>query len=244
MAVPGAAYRRVARDLREAVLRHDYPVGAQLPTEAELAAQYGVSRQTIRRAFHDLVADGMVNRVPGRGTFVTSRDGQYLRQFGSIDDLMGLSLDTTMQIVSPLSRKINVDVAGRLALHSDAVFSVTFLRLHDGVPFCVTTVWLPPSIASLLADVSELNSAGSDGRLTVIGVLDRRLDNPISEAYQSISLGAADTCQATALAVDPGTPLLRIDRLYYDTRHRPVELAIGVFLPEQYTYRVSLRRAV
>lgn len=42
----------------------------------------------------DLVAEGMICRVPGRGTFPVPRDGRYLRQFGSVKDLMGLSLDT------------------------------------------------------------------------------------------------------------------------------------------------------
>ncbi|MFE4850635.1 winged helix-turn-helix domain-containing protein, partial [Streptomyces sp. NPDC056689] len=68
MAAPGrdSAYVRLARELREAILRHDYPEGVRLPTEAELAASHGLSRQTVRRAFQDLVTEGLVHRVPGR----------------------------------------------------------------------------------------------------------------------------------------------------------------------------------
>jgi GntR family transcriptional regulator len=239
-----SAYGRVARDLREAVLRKQFPPGAQLPTEAELASEYRVSRQTIRRAFHDLVSEGMVYRVRGRGTFVTSRgDGRYLRQFGSIDDLMGLSIDTTMQVLSRMTRRIDVGIAGRLGLQSDSVYAITFVRLHEGVAFCVTTVWLPPEIARLLEDVPELNAVGPPSQLTVLGLLDTRLSEPIAEADQSITVGMADAMQAAALGVEAGTPLLRVDRVYYDTRQRPVELAISSFLPDHYSYRVSLRRS-
>jgi GntR family transcriptional regulator len=73
MGPPDVAWSRVARDLREAVLRQRFPPGSQLPTEAEIARDYRVSRQTVRRAFQDLVAEGVVYRVQGRGTFAASR---------------------------------------------------------------------------------------------------------------------------------------------------------------------------
>lgn len=241
---PDSAYGRVARDLREAVLRQEFPPGCPLPTEAELAANYQVSRQTIRRAFQDLVSEGMVYRVRGRGTFVTQRDdGRYLRQFGSIDDLMGLSIDTSMQVLSPLSRRIDVGIAGRLGLQSDVVFAVTFVRLHEEVAFCCTTVWLPPPVARLLDDVPELHTVGAPSQTTVLGLLDARLTEPIAEADQSITVRTADVVQAAALGVDPGTAVLGVDRVYYDTRQRAVELATSSFLPEHYSYRVNLRRS-
>ena len=87
-----AAYRVLAEELRQGILRKTFPEG-RLPTEAELAKAHGLSRQTVRRAFQELVSGGMVYRVPGRGTFVANHAGQYIRQFGSVEDLMALSLD-------------------------------------------------------------------------------------------------------------------------------------------------------
>jgi GntR family transcriptional regulator len=140
---PESAYQALARELRKAILQRRYPEGTRLPTEAELAAQHNLSRQTVRRTFQELVADGLVYRVPGRGTFVTSKEGQYLRQFGSVEDLMGLSLDTDLELVSPLQRRVELAAASRLRQQSDVVGTATFRRLHDGVPFCETTVYLP-----------------------------------------------------------------------------------------------------
>jgi GntR family transcriptional regulator len=237
-----AAYGRVARDLREAILSRRLPPGAQLPTEAELAIEYQVGRQTVRRAFLDLVSEGMVYRVPGRGTFVTGREGRYLRQSGAFDDLLGLPDETAMRVVAPLSRRIEVGIAGRLRLQSDVVFAVTFVRLHEDVPFCVTTVWLPPSVAELLDDVEELRRPGTTDTHTVLSLLDARLDAPISEADQSITVGIADADQAEALGVLEKTALLRVDRAYFDIHQRPVEVATSGFLPDRFSYRVSLRR--
>ncbi|MDN3026935.1 GntR family transcriptional regulator [Streptomyces sp. S.PB5] len=238
-----STYGRLARELRAAILRHDYPDGVRLPTEAELAERHGISRQTVRRAFQDLVAEGLVHRVPGRGTFATPRDEQYLRQFGSVDDLMGLSLDTRMRIVTPLHRRVDIDAAGRLGLRTDRVHKLAFLRLHEDTVFCHTAVFLPPGVGKLLETVRELMVPEAPSAFTVIGLLDRRLPEPIAEAEQSITVAAATPELAEHLGCEPGRPLLRIDRVYQSADGHLVELAISHFLPEHYSYRVRLRRS-
>jgi len=238
-----SAYRRLADDLRAALRDGRYPPDVKLPTEAELAERYRISRQTVRRAFQDLVAEGLVHRVPGRGTFAAPRDGRYLRQFGSVEELMGLSLDTTMEVVAPLRRRVDVDAAGRLRLDSDVVQALSFRRLHDGVPFCHTDVRLPPRVGELLRDAAELAGAGAVSRATVIGLLDARLESPITDAEQSVTVGQAPPAAAASLGCTPGHPLLRIDRLYTTAAGERVELAVGWYLPEQYSYRVHLRRS-
>jgi DNA-binding GntR family transcriptional regulator len=237
-----STYTVLAREVRNRILQGDYADGRRLPTEAELAQRHRVSRQTVRRAFQDLVAEGLVYRVPGRGTFVTRRDGAYLRQFGSIDDLMGLSVDTRMDVTVPLRRQVDVAAASRLRLPDDVVHSVSFRRSHDGTPFCLTTVYVPPPVGAVLAAVPELTGAGSSSEMTIIALLDALLDAPIAEADQSITVAPADPRTAVQLGCAAGGPLLRIDRLYSDTAGRPVELAISHFLPQLYSYRTKLRR--
>lgn len=239
-----AAYQTVARELREALLGQRYADGNRLPTEAELSVQYAVSRQTVRRAFQELVAEGMVHRVPGRGTFATEHGSRYLRQFGSVEDLMSLSLDTDMEVLSPLRRRVDIEAAGRLQLDSDAVYEVVFRRLHGGAPFCVTTVRLRPYVGQALGDAEELAAAGARSSFTIIGLIEARLRIPVLEADQSITATAADASTAELLGCRPGDPLLRIDRLYCTTGSEPLEQSTSYFLPEQYTYRVRLRRGV
>jgi DNA-binding GntR family transcriptional regulator len=248
---PEPAYQVLRQRLRDEIAAGAYPDGVRLPTESELVAEHGLSRQTVRRAFQDLVAEGVVYRVPGRGTYANRG---YLRQLGSIEDLMSLSEDTTMEVLHGLSRRVDVSAASRLRLDHDVVYTVVFRRLHDrraaeqrpgesdGVPFVVTTVHLPESVARLVFDSTEL-ADGAVGTNTVIGVLEPHLDHPIAEAAQSITVAPADGLVAEALGCAPGHPMLRVDRLYSDTTGTPVELSVSHFLPEQYTYRVTLRRS-
>jgi GntR family transcriptional regulator len=237
------AYLKLGNDLRNGVLKGRYRVGDQLPTEAELMKQYSVSRQTVRRAFHDLVSEGIVVRAAGRGTFVAPKDGQYLRQFGSIDDLMALSSDTKLETLVPLRRHVDVVAASRLGLKSDTVISVSFQRTHNGLPLCITTVYLPPEFAHHLDDVAELRTEGAKSDITVIGLLDARLPDPITEAEQSITACAAPPTVARRLGCDAAAPVLRIDRLYRAETEGSIELAVSYFLCEHYSYRVKLRRS-
>jgi DNA-binding GntR family transcriptional regulator len=237
----GPAYQRIAEALRQTVLRsHDADL--RLPTEAELAEQHGVSRQTVRRAYQELVSDGLVTRTPGKGSFAARGGSQYLRRFGTVEDLMSLSVDTEMEVLAPLSRKVEIEAAGRLGLSVDAIATVSFRRLHLGVPFCVTDVYLPPDIGALIADAPEVQRGARSTR-TIIGLLDPVLREPIGGAEQTITVSLADTRVAAATECEPGEPMLRIDRMYRTMTGEAVELAVSRFVTSLYSYRSSLRRA-
>jgi GntR family transcriptional regulator len=241
MQVRPAAYRTLAAQLRDSIRNGEYADGRQLPTEGQLSASFSVSRQTVRRAMQDLVSEGIIYRVAGRGTYPVAEEDRYVNHFGSVEELMALSLDTECQVVSPLQRKVDVETASRLRLRSDEVFTVALVRLHADIPFCYTSVYLPPRIGQLLTDVDELSSPRRS-RVTVIGLIDARRGGSITAAEQSISAVGAPSLAARHLGREAGEPLLRIDRLYFDDSDDPVELAVSYFDPEHYSYRVKLRR--
>jgi GntR family transcriptional regulator len=237
------AYRVLADELREAITADAYAGGRRLPTEAELASSHEVSRQTVRRAMQELVAEGYVYRVPGRGTFVDDRGHRYLRQLGSIEDLLNLSVDSQLEVVTPLQRRVDVEAASRLRLDSDTLYCLTFRRVHQGAPVCYTSTFLPPGVGRMLADMAELTTTGAKTPTTIIGLVETRTDGLIVAADQSITVGRVPSAAAREIQCEPGDPVLRIDRLYFDQHDRPVELAINWYNPETYTYRVRLQRS-
>jgi GntR family transcriptional regulator len=237
------AYRTLAAHIRNAIRDGQYTGGRQLPTEEQLSASYSVSRQTVRRAMQDLVAEGIIYRVAGRGTYPVADEDRYIRHFGSVEELMSLSLDTVCEVVSPLQRKVDVEAAGRLRLPSDEIFAVSFVRLHAEIPLCYTSVYLPPRIGHLIGDVGGLSSPGMRSKITLIGLIDSRISGFIAAAEQSVSAAGAPSFVADRLDCDAGEPVLRIDRLYFDHQDDAVELAISYFDPQHYSYRVKLRRS-
>jgi DNA-binding GntR family transcriptional regulator len=159
---------------------------------------------------------------------------------------MSLSQDTTMEVLRGLTRRVDVEAASRLRLDDDVVHTVVFRRLHgppgQGVPFVSTTVHLPGDVARHLVGETALRT-GAVSTHTVIGLLEPHLPDPIAEAAQSITVASADDAVADAVGCAQGHAMLRVDRAYSDSAGRPVELAVSHFLPEQYTYRVTLRRS-
>jgi GntR family transcriptional regulator len=239
---PGESrYRLLARSLREEILEDRFAEDEPLPTETALAEAYGMSRQTVRRAFLELVSEGLVFRVPGRGTFVTPKGSRYRRQFSSVDDLMNLTLDTELEVTRPLTGTYDEAIAERLQLTSRSMYSVLFRRLHRGEVFCITEVFLPAHIGASLEEIPGLVEVGHRSEITIIGLLESR-GTTIAEAEQLTTAVAATEAKADLLGCEVGAPLLHIERLYIDANGVPVELAISDFLPEHYSHRLRLGR--
>lgn len=239
---PGeSSYRLLARSLRQQILEDRFAEGQPLPTELALAEKHGLGRQTVRRAYLELVNEGLVYRVPGRGTFVTSKQSRYRRLFGSVDDLMNLTLDTELELVCPLTGMYDAEVAERLQLTSRSMYSVVFRRLHRGEVFCTTRVYLPQQIGSALEDLPSLVEVGHRSRITIIGLLESR-GIAILDAEQNITAVPASADDAELLDCEAGSALLHIERLYFDAAHAPVEYAVSDFLPAYYSHRLRLGR--
>lgn len=237
---PQVAYRALADQLRRDVLDQRYRGGKRLPTEAALSAELGLSRQTVRRAFQDLVAEGVVYRVPGRGTFAREDRPKYLRPSGSIEDLMTIALDTDLEVVEPPAVRVELEAAGRLGLETDQVVTLRFRRFHEGQPFCVTTAYLPVPLGRGLFDVAELTEPRARRRMTVLSVVQSLAGTPIAGADQSITAVPAPDGLCAEIDVEPGHPVLRIDRVYFDAEHRVLELAVNYFNPARYSYRFRM----
>jgi DNA-binding GntR family transcriptional regulator len=197
----------------------------------------------VRRALQDLVAEGLVFRVAGRGTFAATPAGRYLRSMGSIDDLLAMSEDTVLEVLQPLSERIDVDAAGRLELASDEVMHAVIRRLHDDVPFAVTQLWLPGDLGRRLADGGVLARRGERTQETVISIAERLSDLRVATAQQSITAVALPPGLEEPLELGPGAWTLRADRLYLDTSGAPIELATSYFHPDRYSYRLQLHRS-
>jgi len=239
-----AAYQAVAQALRDEIARGDFAEGRRLPTEAELGARWRVSRQTVRRAIQELVRDGLVFRVRGRGTYATAMPDhiRYLRSFGSIEDLLALSVDTTMEVIEPLERRSHVAAASRLKLASDQVMAVVIQRFHEQLPFCVSQVFLPLDVGRRVVESGALPAAGELSSRTVISVVDEVCAAAIVGAHQSITACRLPDVHAPLIGCPLDEPALRADRLYFDAAGRRVELAVSHFNPHRYSYRLELRR--
>lgn len=235
------AYRQLAEQLTERIQTGRLAEGDRLPTEAELIQAHQLSRQTVRRAYQELVADGIVERIPGRGTF-PARRGHYRRSFSSIEELLALSIDTELEVIEPLAVVTNPAVALSLGQQFDDVLHVGYRRLHQNLPFCYTDVYLPPRLEELLSSAAFLKQRMSRSRTTVLGLLDQGLPHPVAGARQVVSAVAAPPEIARQIDCREGEPILKITRVHFDADGRPVEQCVNHFNAERYSYTLQLQR--
>jgi GntR family transcriptional regulator len=238
VAESGPAYLRIAEGLRGLVAAAQENE-ERLPTEAELCEQHRVSRQTVRRAYHELVSEGLVERTRGRGTFATN--SKYARRLGTIDDLMALSADSELEIVRPL-RLAAGSARARAELDAAQVMEVWARRLSVGQPFAVTILSFPVAIGVRLQR-TPFARTGARIRSTALEVLERRLGESLRDAVEEVTVANVDDDVARWLEMTPGDASLRIDRVYRNMDGVPVESTINYFNPDRYTYRLRLGRA-
>jgi GntR family transcriptional repressor for pyruvate dehydrogenase complex len=108
-------YEQIARQIEDRIIDGDLDYGDRLPSELELADQFGVSRTAVREAIKALRAKGLVEVLPGRGTFITDGASQVLRtSFGQILRISNQGrLDNLIEIREILEPKIAAMAAER-----------------------------------------------------------------------------------------------------------------------------------
>lgn len=234
------AHRRLSEDLRSALDEGRFAGGERMPTEAELAERYGMSRQTVRRAFQDLVAEGLVYRVKGRGTFPTSFSARdhYVRSIGDVEDLQAF-VGTEMELLQRIELMHEEEAAVRLGLGSKVVAALALRRLYEGLPFALTHVYLSPELGQRLVESEALPVKGPG---TVIGTVEKLMPGTVASADQAITAVPAPADVAPLIDYEAGAPCLRAERAYFDTKGTPVELAISFYNPDRYAYRLRMRR--
>lgn len=150
-----ALYRQISRILEEEV-RGRYQAGQWLPPEQELAQRFTVNRHTIRRAVDELVDAGMVERRHGRGIRVLDPAITYPLTNATrfTDNIAALGLAYDSRLLSKRLLPASDGVARHLQLgHAAEVVAIEILRLAQGRPVCVATVFFPhPRCATLLED--------------------------------------------------------------------------------------------
>jgi len=165
---------------------------------------------TLRRAFQDLVTDGWVRRIRGRGTYpvrAADRD-MYVRPVGTIEDLMEWR-DSRMELMQPISLESAPEDAKALDLPGKAVATLLLRRTFEGKPFALSRVCVPPDLGRRLVEEDALPSAGVG---TIIGSIVPLLSAPVTRVQQEITAAAMSADVATTLDCEPGAPGLRVER--------------------------------
>jgi len=222
-------YKEIAGDVRQRVEAGEFGAGRLLPSEAELARAYDVSRVTIRKALEELRHDGLVDARQGFGWFVAADPvRQTLGRLGTIE----AQLEATGAVAERRILDFGFVSAPRhVRAHFGAgqVLRVRRVNLADGEPFARVTVWVPERFGRALS-----RDAVSAQPLYEL------LPVELGGATQTIGAAAASADDASLLEIPVGSPVLRCERVTHDARREPVLVSEHVFPAHRSEFVVEL----
>lgn len=236
---PLPLYHQVELDMRGRIDAGDWQAGDRIPSEPDLCDHYGASRITIRRAISELAADGLLDRIPGRGTFVreptfTARP-RGLTSF--TQEMSSLGLRAGARVLDRHRQSAPPEVAGRLGLPDGAeVVALTRLRTGDGKPLGVQTAYLPGELVPGLEHAQV-------GDRSLYALLSQEYGVHPAEAEEVFAVGPIRQPAAGLLDVRPGTCGFHAERVTVDADGRTIEYVTSVLRGDRYRIRMGLHAA-
>jgi GntR family transcriptional regulator len=232
-------YKEVKRLLTQGLQAHEWQPGEALPSESRLAERYRVSIGTIRKAVDELVAERVLVRQQGRGTFVATHNASRLMfQFFRVVRDDGERQLPEPELIAFEKGRAEAPEAKSLGIHTgDRVLRVRNLLKLAGAPIVLDDIVLAQA---RFPDLTERVFRARDN--TIYNLYQTRYGINVVRAAERLKATLADRAAARILAVEPGAPLLRIDRVALTYHDVPVEVRRSLVQTAHHAYVSDLGR--
>jgi GntR family transcriptional regulator len=227
-------YVQIKKLLEKSLEAHEWRPGQAIPSETELAARFGVSQGTVRKAIDALAADNLVVRRQGKGTFVSTHTEERVSNFRFLRIRANDGTDEypASRLVDVKRGKASAEIARLLELKpGDPVIVLRRVLEYGGVPTVLDEITLP---AALFRGLTKARYDAHRG--SMYGFFETQFGVRMLKAQERLRAVTADAAVAEALAVEPGAPLLAVDRVTYTYGERPVEVRRGLCATRHHHY--------
>ena len=197
-------YYTVKECISKNIAANKYRSGDAIPSEHDLMEYFGVSRITIRRAIDDLVNEGLLYRVQGKGTYVSGAgfSEDLLSLMSCTQDIQNLGMTPTRKVIS--SSIVEPDAERRTVLNlgdGEAVFRLERIYYADDLPVNHTTTYLP---SRLFPEIEQIDFSQN----SLYEVLRKRYEVQLVEAFRTVQAVRANNDIARYLQISKASPAL------------------------------------
>jgi GntR family transcriptional regulator len=229
-----ALYIQVRDYLAQQIATGALKPGALLPNELELAEQLGVSLGTLRKGLQALENERLITRRHGRGTFVRDHAADTPLTFDNLRTKDGQPIPFTLQFLGAARMRAGAEEQERLRLETpEPVIRCQQVRHYQG-PFLLERISL------VISRFSGLDCAALEGPYQ-LAVLAQEHGVLVGPASESVEIARASAEVGAVLDVEPGAPLLQLERIIYSLDYVPLEWRLGYCRLEAVKYVTILR---
>lgn len=238
-AAGGPLYRLVKRALLRAIESGLHAPGGALPNESELAAAFGVSIGTLRHAVDELVAEHILVRRQGRGTYVaTHTPDRFLFQFFHIERSDGLREVPQVELVAFERMRMDEEAADALGARAgEPAIQVDNRLLLQGRAVIHDRITLPA-----LAFKGLTEKRFRERPSTIYHLYQTEFGITVTRAHERGRAVAADRVAARILGLALGTPVMQVRRIALTFGDKPVEWRVSTIDTAQHEYVHLLSR--
>lgn len=214
-------YVQIRTYIYDRIKSGDWKPGDQIPSERDLSAQFGVSRVTIRQALANLEDEGLLRRAQGQGTFVSTPKIEMMQgELISITTLMSRQGRMPETVLKTLTREhLNaVDAKALDCSIGEEVYVIQRIRKADGINVALENTKL---LCKKLPDIDQYDLVN----LSIFSIMSDIYNYTELYVYQTIEAATASEEVAALLEIEPGFPVIAVNRFTRDEDGELVEYA-------------------
>jgi GntR family transcriptional regulator len=227
-------YLQVKEEIIDLIQRGELKPNDQLPSQRELVATYGASHMTVRRALDELIDEGLIYAIPGKGIYVREHKQQAescpLMSFTEEMALRGMHASSTVLAArlvpasTVMARTLDIELGMPLVY-------LRRLRLADGLPMALQTnylkSWLCPGLLEKsLQDASLYNLLRQEYHLCLVS------------SKGTVEAVLADEEHASLLGIELPAALLITEQVSFLADGQPIEYVRTAYRGDRYQYRI------
>lgn len=229
-------YMQLENEIKRNIQSGLYKVDDALPGERRLMELYGVSRMTVRQAVGNLVSEGLLHRIHGKGTFVSRvyDNRPNSMAYGLVEELRLLHDNIDIELVSSGYSPASKEVAHELKMHEgEEVFHYTRRITEKGKPILVTVSYIASTLSRLIEHLNIEKTVVYD-QLDAYGYR-------VTQIAQRSKAALPNEHEASLLCIDKTEPVLKLVRTSYITGRVPIIFTQAVY-SSSYEFSINLTR--
>ncbi len=233
-----AKYILVEEYIKDLISNGKLKNGDQLETEFQLAEKFNVSRLTVNKAISRLATEGIIDRIPGKGSFV--KQSMFFADYKTVGSF---SRYMTSQNRVPGSKLIEYKILNSKDIpiisnylqlnNNDEIQYFVKVRTADGEPIAIITTYIPSKLVPSF-DVSVLSGSLYDYY--------DKMDLPRLKTKSKITAILSDDYLSKHLGIEKNTALLKHDHVTYTKDFIPLEYCVAIYIGNKYAYEIEENR--